>query len=204
MNIGQSTTTSARGVGDSLSQFGGSITYGDVESTSQFVLGDDERLDERDVDASVRALRPRSTRRGSWESEASGWSARIQAGAGSPSLTRERSQQTSNSLKAGILTVDNPGHERLDDVKDRDDLSPVSGVSVESPSNEGRETSDGNLTVANADVADRKVLIDVTEPVNDGEHKEHAQIIKFVSNTQTRLDEDGSSGISPGHGADTT
>ncbi len=60
-------------IGDSISHYGGSITFLDAESTSHYIPGDDERLEERDFDASVRALRPRSSRRGSWESEASGW-----------------------------------------------------------------------------------------------------------------------------------
>ncbi|KIY72881.1 hypothetical protein CYLTODRAFT_440195 [Cylindrobasidium torrendii FP15055 ss-10] len=86
---------SALGPTDAYSQYGGS------ESASQFPLGDDG-LDERDVDASVRALRPRSSRRGSWESEVSRWSARIQLG--SPSLARERSLWTSNSVRTGALS----------------------------------------------------------------------------------------------------
>lgn len=86
-------------VGDSLSQYG-SVTFLDAESTSQYVPGDEERLEERDFDASVRALRPRSSRRGSWESEASRWSAR---GGGTPSLARDRSLWTSNSVRTGQL-----------------------------------------------------------------------------------------------------
>jgi len=97
--LGHSASPSARGIGDSLSHAGGSITFPDAESASQFILGYDERLDERDVDASVRALRPRSSRRGSWESEASRWSARDPLGAGS--LMRDRSLRTSYSLKIG-------------------------------------------------------------------------------------------------------
>jgi hypothetical protein len=86
-----------------MSHFGGSTHFADAESTSQYV-GDDN-LEERDVDASVRALRPRSSRRGSWESEASRWSARIQGG--TPSLGRERSLWTSNSVRTGALSAEN-------------------------------------------------------------------------------------------------
>lgn len=75
-----------------------------AESGSQYPLGDDA-LDERDVDASVRALRPRSSRRGSWESEVSRWSARIQVG--TPSLVRERSLWTTNSVRTGGDVFDN-------------------------------------------------------------------------------------------------
>lgn len=80
-------------------------------------LGDgDMDLDggaEREVDASVRALRPRSSRRGSWESEASGWSARVPGGTsgaasslmglrpGTPSAWRDRSLWTGTSVRTG-------------------------------------------------------------------------------------------------------
>ena len=80
---------SINGGGDSISHISG-------------LLGDDERLFndgevDRDMDASMRALRPRSSRRGSWESEASGWSAAV-TGSGYP---RNRSLWTSNSIGAG-------------------------------------------------------------------------------------------------------
>ncbi len=93
-------------VGDSTSHYGGSIAFPDGESTSNYLLGDDERLEERDVDASVRALRPRSSRRGSWESEVSRWSARVQ-GAGTPSLLRDRALWTSGSIRTGGLSIEN-------------------------------------------------------------------------------------------------
>jgi hypothetical protein len=121
--VGHSTTTSTRGLGDSMSHFGGSLRYPDAESTSQFVLGDDERLDERDVDASVRALRPRSSRRGSWESEASRWSARDQPCAGTPSLARERSLWTTNSVRTGGLSIENTEtYDRSDEMVDAEEL----------------------------------------------------------------------------------
>ncbi|KAJ7276208.1 hypothetical protein B0H12DRAFT_1084152 [Mycena haematopus] len=112
---------------DSLSHFGGSITYADAESTSQYLLGDD------DVDASVRALRPRSSRRGSWESEASRWSARVQqGGAGTPSVTRDgRSLWTSNSIRTGGLSVENEMYEKSDEGDDRSDTT--SSVSQTEP-----------------------------------------------------------------------
>ncbi|KAF9008868.1 hypothetical protein BDQ17DRAFT_1349102 [Cyathus striatus] len=106
-------TLSGPGAGDSISHFGGS-TYADAESRSEFVLGDD--LDERDVDASLRALRPRSSRRSSWESEVSRWSARVPQGMGTPSLARERSLWTANSMRT----------EGLDGDDRRDDESPPS------------------------------------------------------------------------------
>jgi hypothetical protein len=93
---------SAMGAGDSASHFDDSVLY-DVENSSHL---DGDTLDERDFDASVRALRPRSSRRGSWESEASRWSARIQGGPGTP-VTRERSVWTTNSIRTGAPSLEN-------------------------------------------------------------------------------------------------
>ena len=122
--IGHSTATSARGLGDSLSHFGGSLTFPDAESTSQFVVGDDERLEERDVDASVRALRPRSSRRGSWESEASRWSARDQLGTGTSSFARDRSLWTTNSVRTGGLSIENTEtYDQSDDAVGGNDMT---------------------------------------------------------------------------------
>jgi len=71
--------------------------------------------DEVEVAASVRALRPRSSRRGSWESEESRWSARVGSGlpnAGAPSvvsgMTRPSSvggQSVTRSLSVGRLRI---------------------------------------------------------------------------------------------------
>ncbi|KAH9951758.1 hypothetical protein B0H21DRAFT_189549 [Amylocystis lapponica] len=99
---------------DSISRYSHAAGHGD--STSHFLLGemDDDRLEryhdnDQDVDASVRALRPRSSRRGSWESEASGWSASASlaltgTGTGAPSALgthRERSLWTTGSFRTG-------------------------------------------------------------------------------------------------------
>ncbi|KAK2466338.1 hypothetical protein APHAL10511_001980 [Amanita phalloides] len=125
-----STAASALGGGDSISQFDGSMTYPDVENTS-IVIGDDDRLDERDFDASVRALRPRSSRRGSWESEASGWSARIHQSPGTPSLAREKSLWTANSVKTGGFSADNDiDHEGGSDAG-KDDVTSIDGTQAE-------------------------------------------------------------------------
>ncbi|KAG8806062.1 hypothetical protein FRC17_005192 [Serendipita sp. 399] len=74
-------------------------------------------MDDEDVEvaASVRALRPRSSRRGSWESEESRWSARVGSGTqgvGSPSIvsgmTRPPSvggQSLARSLSIGRLRI---------------------------------------------------------------------------------------------------
>ncbi|RDB23220.1 hypothetical protein Hypma_009549 [Hypsizygus marmoreus] len=181
-NLGHSTTPSARGVGDSLSHFGGSITYADAES-SQFVLGEDDRLEERDVDASVRALRPRSSRRGSWESEASRWSARVQSGPGTPSLARDRSLWTTNSIKTGALSTDNAEtYDRSDEVDNGDESikaspteesSPISSLSnaldpqpstetsaFEIPDSTSTHSPDGKPSIDSSPDTDRKVSAD--------------------------------------------
>lgn len=98
-------TPSAR-AGDSISHFGGSVVGdGEGDASSQYALGDDDRLDidgERDIDASLRALRPRSSRRGSWDSETSDWSAQAGSnGAGMSTGTPSRSLWTTNSGRTG-------------------------------------------------------------------------------------------------------
>lgn len=98
-----STPPSALSGGDSMSHFGGSM-FPDAEGSSLFVPGDDG-LDEGD--ASVRALRPRSSRRGSWGSEVSGWSAQILQTPGTPSLSREKSVFTSNSVQSDEANTEN-------------------------------------------------------------------------------------------------
>ncbi|KAA1466121.1 hypothetical protein DENSPDRAFT_830868 [Dentipellis sp. KUC8613] len=96
-----------------ISHMGGSRFLAEDRS-SHFVLGDDPDVEgERDVDASVRALRPRSSRRGSWESEASGWSAAVLNGStagimpGTPSLLRDRSMWTGSVRTGGQFSAEN-------------------------------------------------------------------------------------------------
>lgn len=160
-----SVSPSGLGAGDSISHFGGSITYADAESTSQFVLGDEERLEERDFDASVRALRPRSSRRGSWESEASRWSARIQAGPGTPSLVRDRSLWTTNSVRTGALSADNvEGFEQVaDEAEEGDTRDEVEGVSQ-------YEDAQGDPTIYVE--ADQKLSASPTAKSNEENYRE--------------------------------
>ncbi|KAL6306635.1 hypothetical protein BKA93DRAFT_772192 [Sparassis latifolia] len=104
---------------DSISHFSHAAGHGD--STSHFLLGemDDEREryqdPDQDVDASVRALRPRSSRRGSWESEASGWSASaslaLTGTAGGQSQGGTRSLWTAGSYRTGGVSVYNEDRE---------------------------------------------------------------------------------------------
>ncbi|KIJ70268.1 hypothetical protein HYDPIDRAFT_23393 [Hydnomerulius pinastri MD-312] len=119
-SMGSATLSGLIGGGDSISHLGGSV-LGDPEgeNMSQFILGDDDRLDvdgERDADASLRALRPRSSRRGSWESEVSGWSARI-LGTGAGISTGSKSLWASNlSMKTGgPLSLEDEDDDRADE-----------------------------------------------------------------------------------------
>ncbi|VDB83280.1 unnamed protein product [Peniophora sp. CBMAI 1063] len=79
-------------------------------------------------DASVRALRPRSSRRGSWESEMSGWSARMTGGGsmvalgpGTPSVLRDRS----------VWSSFRPGYDDEDDEEREGSVDEDAGESVE-------------------------------------------------------------------------
>jgi hypothetical protein len=153
----QGFSSTASAIGDSLSQDGGSLTYPDAESTSQFVLEDDDRLEERDVDASVRALRPRSSRRGSWESEASRWSARVQLGTGTSSLARDRSLWTTNSIRTGGFSAgDGDAHQHSEDVVHDSDSTHADNAT-------GVETSVYNPSVFVEDADTNKQLLDTVE-----------------------------------------
>jgi hypothetical protein len=109
-----------------FSQFGGS-RLGAEDRSSHFILGDDLDIEgDRDGDASVRALRPRSSRRGSWESEASGWSASLGNGGVTglcPGALAGKSLR-SLSVKTGQMSATNED--------DDDDEEP----SIDAPSNE--------------------------------------------------------------------
>lgn len=110
-----------------FSQFGGS-RLGAEDRSSHFILGDDLDIEgDRDGDASVRALRPRSSRRGSWESEASGWSASLGNG-GVTGLCHGAlagKSLRSLSVKTGQMSATNED-------EDDDDEEP----SINAPSNE--------------------------------------------------------------------
>ncbi|KAH0839663.1 hypothetical protein J3R83DRAFT_583 [Lanmaoa asiatica] len=119
-SLGSATLSGLLGGGDSISHLGGSV-LGDPEgeNTSQFLLADDDRLDvdgERDVDASLRALRPRSSRRGSWDSEVSGWSARV-LGSGPGITTGNKNMWMNTSMKTGgPVSLEDGDDEKVDDI----------------------------------------------------------------------------------------
>ncbi|KAM5535628.1 hypothetical protein V8D89_010615 [Ganoderma adspersum] len=137
---------------DSVSQW--SHVAGLTDSTSHFMMGDvDEGLEERyvdhDVDASVRALRPRSSRRGSWESTVSGWSANVglpsPAGFPSPGGIRSKSVWMSGSLRTGGLSMDDGftgTHDGSEDSEDsRKEAAEGEDTEVDSTANETAEAS---------------------------------------------------------------
>ena len=123
-----------------FSQFGGS-RLGAEDRSSHIILGDELDVEgDRDFDASVRALRPRSSRRGSWESEASDWSARLANGAtggSSPghAAIKEKSFR-SLSVKTGQLSLEVPGNED-------DESSSVDAQSNEEPLDPSTPSGDG-------------------------------------------------------------
>lgn len=150
---------------------GGSIIgTGDSISHISGLLGDDERLFndgevDRDVDASVRALRPRSSRRGSWESGASGWSAAV--------TDQNRSLWTSNSTGDGV-TVD--GYGESDNDNDMTSVegsadNPIPGTpdlsitdTVSETTDDGKTRDRSNTVTAN-DQTSSSPLATPTEPL---------------------------------------
>ncbi|KAH9938386.1 uncharacterized protein B0H18DRAFT_966886 [Fomitopsis serialis] len=91
---------------DSISHLSHGVGAGG-DSTSHFLLGELDDLLEKeyqDVDASVRALRPRSSRRGSWASEDSKWSA--SASLALTGVTGLTSLWTNGSYRTGGVSVD--------------------------------------------------------------------------------------------------
>jgi hypothetical protein len=126
-----------------FSQFGGS-RIGAEDRSSNIILGDDLDVEgDRDFDASVRALRPRSSRRGSWESEASDWSARLGngvtagSGPGTPAAVKEKSFR-SLSVKTGQISLEVPEIE--DDESSLVD-APSSEESLDPPTPPGDSTA---------------------------------------------------------------
>src|SRR6266702_877485 len=122
-----------------FSQFGGS-RLGAEDRSSHFILGDDLDMEgDRDVDASVRALRPRSSRRGSWESEASGWSASLGNGGatglciGAPGGKSLRSL----SVKTGQMSAGGNANEDDDDEPSVDAPSNEESLEPSTPSGDG-------------------------------------------------------------------
>ncbi|EJD01026.1 uncharacterized protein FOMMEDRAFT_147687 [Fomitiporia mediterranea MF3/22] len=81
---------------------------GTTDSVSQIILDGDCNGDE--PNASVRALRPRSARRDSWESEMSRWSAGVSY-LGAFGHGRDRSVRTAPSFRTGGQTLDVDGYD---------------------------------------------------------------------------------------------
>lgn len=160
-------------IGANALSYGGErsiIGTGDSISHISGLLGDDERLFndgevDRDVDASVRALRPRSSRRGSWESTGSGWSAAV--------TDQNRSLWTSNSTGDGV-TVD--GYEESDNDNDMTSVegsagNPIAGTAdlsitdtVSETTDDGRTRDRSNTVTANDQISSSP-LATPTEPV---------------------------------------
>lgn len=122
-----------------FSQFGGS-RLGVEDRSSHSIIGDDLDIEgDRDVDASVRALRPRSSRRGSWESEASGWSAGLGNGGVTGSFPGAPAGKSLRSLsvKTGQISAGDNATE------DDDDEPSVCAPSNEEPLEPSTPSGDG-------------------------------------------------------------
>jgi len=153
-------------IGANALSYGGErsiLGAGDSVSHISGLLGDDERMFndgevDRDADASVRALRPRSSRRGSWESGASGWSAAV-TGSGYP---QNRSLWTSNSIgdDDNDMTSVEGGVDNL--IPDTTDLSIADTVSEITDDGKARDRS--NTVTANDDTTSSP-LVTPTEPL---------------------------------------
>ena len=167
-------------LGDNASHYGESLAFPDGESTSQFLLGDDDRLDERDVDASVRALRPRSSRRGSWESEASRWSARVQNGPGTPSLARQYSVWTSNSVRTGAFSKEYRDDDEY--ASDNEKLEQHDGPSESPPA--GDITEDDRSTT-DAKSVEKVQTLDVPRDNDSSRVHLHRPSTETIAQTQT-------------------
>jgi len=178
------------GAGDSISHISG-------------LLGDDERLFndgevDRDIDASVRALRPRSSRRGSWESGASGWSAAV-TGSGYP---QNRSLWTSNSIgTSDRLTVDGYGDNDNDTtsvegsiynpIPGAADLSIADTVSEITDDGKGRDRSN---TVTTKDNVISSPLVTPTEPLPSARLQDPGQTPKVDKEFADAREKPGPSG----------
>lgn len=124
-------------------QFGGS-RMGAEDRSSHIILGDDLDVEGDHFDASVRALRPRSSRRGSWESEASGWSARLGnstttgSGSGTTAPIKEEKSSRSLSVKTGQLSMEVPSN-----ADDESSLVDTRSNSNEEPLGPSTQSGDG-------------------------------------------------------------
>lgn len=137
--------TGYRGADDSASHLG----LGPAGDSLSVILRsgvDDSVLAMDDREASMRALRPRSSRRGSWESEASRWSAGMGSVLGN--LAGGRSVRTAPSYRTG-------GHGATDDVDEDGDRRSMSLA----------EDDDG--VMMNGDEGDM-MIITTTEDGEDG------------------------------------
>ncbi|KZT12996.1 uncharacterized protein LAESUDRAFT_808488 [Laetiporus sulphureus 93-53] len=150
---------------DSNSHLSHAVGHGD--STSHLLLGemDDERelegeryldRDDQDVDASVRALRPRSSRRCSWESEESKWSASaslaLTGTTGITGLTSQspmshaghRSMWTTGSYRTGGRSME---HGELSVDEECSDDIDGNGEETEGAEDESMAAHEGKLSV---------------------------------------------------------
>ncbi|KAH9943056.1 uncharacterized protein BXZ73DRAFT_40354 [Epithele typhae] len=128
---------------DAISQWSHTVALTDSASHLMMTGDVEEGMEEGgryvypDVDASVRALRPRSSRRGSWDSAVSGWSANVPGSAvlPSPGGAKSKSMWTGSVITGtGGISVDggraddNDVEEEEEEEGNGDDLRTEEGV----------------------------------------------------------------------------
>jgi len=178
-----------------FSQFGGS-RLGAEDRSSHFILGDDLDIEgDRDGDASVRALRPRSSRRGSWESEASGWSASLGNGGvaglcpGGPAGKSLRSL----SVKTGQMSATNEGDDDDDDEDPSIDApsneealepSTPSGDGDQLPTSDSSSTTPASLLITNGEVSEDDTHQSAATPT----HAQNLELTESPEMTEASLE----------------
>ena len=198
--VGANALTGRRSLADdSVSHISGVLGIGDSVShfTPADLDADDDRLTEADrdgdVDASVRALRPRSSRRGSWESEASGWSAHLgTSGPGTPSMLRDKSLWATASLRTGarsanLMTEEEYLEKSSQTHDDRDDRSLAFTTFTTSEAFPEEESEQGEL------VEPSSIREDVDEPPTTS-HGAYNDTERPKSPTRSSVNENGGPG----------
>lgn len=175
-------------MGDSQSQF----TPDNISQQGELEV-DEVQVEDASASASVRALRPRSSRRGSWESEASGWSARV-------AMVKERSLKA-GSWKTGAQTdgdgsADATGEE-IDEGKGTHAPSPLAANGFTTA--DTMTTTDEATTPPAKEFHEIKVLefsIEADGPGKDVHHTvpSHAEEVVLTPTKKALGETDGSSG----------
>ncbi|RPD61940.1 hypothetical protein L226DRAFT_535315 [Lentinus tigrinus ALCF2SS1-7] len=171
---------------DSISQW--SNAAGLTDSTSHFMMGELEegaeegRYFDHDVDASVRALRPRSSRRGSWDSMVSGWSANVPGsavGAPSPGGIRSKSLWTSGSYRTGGMSTEDALGDAFPESEEQQDAD------TKGDDAEAKQTADSASSAATDGQTRSSVTVDPSTDSTQGAKTPPAPSIEIQSSVLT-------------------